>query len=128
MVSRLTEAVDSQSRALNALESEVEQLSTREVAFERFDKEKWRAISKPACGAYSNKGIGPIKGKSSCVEACYDAEGLHGAAYTGTGADARCTCKATRFSQVQWLTICASSNRVLPLVFTIGLVLTSLRL
>merc|ERR1719401_2883756 len=57
MMSRLSEAIDSQSRALNVLESEVEQLSTREVAFEQFEQEKWRAISKPACTAYRRKAL-----------------------------------------------------------------------
>mmetsp|Transcript_27203 Transcript_27203/g.43652 ORF Transcript_27203/g.43652 Transcript_27203/m.43652 type:complete len:227 (+) Transcript_27203:57-737(+) len=128
MLSRLSDAVESQSKAMVILESDFEKLSAREAAFERKEDAMWllKAKGKVACSSYSKKGYGPISDKDTCDDACYSAEGLRGGNIKGSGASLSCSCKV-KSGHSQYQTICGSSGLSLSSLAILGMLAILLR-
>jgi hypothetical protein len=115
LVSRLSHAVEAQTKAMMMLESEVEEINAREIALER------TSAAKPECSLYSKQGYGPITDTDSCKNACEKAEGLK----EGSFLNEKCSCKV---KQNAYRTICGTSRLSISLLATLGMLFFFFRL
>jgi hypothetical protein len=107
VVSKLSDAIEAQSKALTVLEAQQVQLANREAAFEA---DALRMMRAGKCSDYSKNNVGPIKDSASCKSGCETGEGISGCnRFSGTAGDtAKCSCsrRKTSGSCNSWTTIC----------------------
>jgi hypothetical protein len=123
LVSRLSDAVEAQSKAMMMLENEVEQITAREVAFERKEDARWRSMATEACSSYSKNSVGPVTDESSCKDACVTGEGLKGGSWKSGSSSCSCRVKTSSYR-----TICGTSGLSISLLATLGMLTFFLRL
>jgi hypothetical protein len=123
LVSRLSDAVEAQSKAIVMLENDVEQIAAREVAFGRKEDAKLKSMATETCDNYQKEGFGPITDTISCKDACQSAEGLQDGSWKSSQLACQCTVKANTYR-----TICGTSGLSISLLATLGMLTILFRL